>query len=272
MELDNKKALHYPSVAQAFGLLGIWLLVSIAVVIFSSLIPDLGKTYVLLVGYIIPLITVIYIGAKKKGGVQYRSIKKEPPFVTYLILLAATPALGFIIEPLFTLIPISDSWKSALNFMDDTGAATFILAVIAAPILEEVLFRSIILDGFIKRYNPTKAIVVSSLLFGVLHLNPWQFIAAFILGIAIGWVYWKTKSLVSCIFIHFVNNGLSFYMSTLGYSFDDNSRNLIGNDTLYFSLYIMAILICCFAYAILNNKVFDAEAVVAVSQSGEGES
>ena len=121
MELDNKKALHYPSIAQAVGLLGIWLLATIIVTLFSALIPDLDQSYVLLIVYAIPLIAVIYIGAKRKGGIQYRSIKKEPPLIAYLILLAATPALGFIIEPLITLIPISDSWKSMLTFMDDTS-------------------------------------------------------------------------------------------------------------------------------------------------------
>lgn len=272
MELDNKKALHYPSIAQAVGLLGIWLLVSIVVILFSALIPDLDQSYVLLIGYAVPLIAVIYIGAKRKRGIQYRSIKKEPPLIAYLILLAATPALGFIIEPLITLIPISDSWKSMLTFMDDTGFAVFILTVIAAPVLEEVLFRGVILDGFIKRYTPAKAILVSSILFGAVHLNPWQFIAGLTAGIAMGWVYWKTKSLFLCIFMHFVNNGLSFSMSYLGYSIDDSSRSLIGNDALYFALYVVAILICCFAYIVLNNKVFGKDAgdvVVVLAQSGE---
>src|SRR5699024_6675022 len=120
-ELDNKKTLQYPSIAQAFGLLGIWLLISIAAAALSIMAPTLDKSYILLVSYIVPLVAVIYIGAKRKGGIHYRSPQKEPSFVAYLILLVATPALAFIIEPLVNLIPVSDSWKSLLNFMDDAG-------------------------------------------------------------------------------------------------------------------------------------------------------
>jgi len=48
------------------------------------------------------------------------------------------------------------------------------------------------------------------MLFGVLHLNPWQFIAALVIGIFSGWVYYETKKLTLCILIHFVNNFVAF--------------------------------------------------------------
>lgn len=51
---------------------------------------------------------------------------------------------------------------------------------------------------------------MSSILFGIVHLNPWQFISAFIIGLFSGWVYYKTRNLTLSILIHFVNNLFAF--------------------------------------------------------------
>jgi hypothetical protein len=89
-----------------------------------------------------------------------------------------------------------------LTLASQTDVFTFILLVIAAPILEELIFRGVILDGLLKRYSPTKSILISSLLFGLVHLNPWKFVTGFVLGFFIGWVYNNTKSLTTSIIIH----------------------------------------------------------------------
>ena len=80
--------------------------------------------------------------------------------------------------------------------------------VIMAPIMEELLFRGAIQDQLMRVWkNPLWAILVSSLLFGVVHGNPAQIPFACVIGIALGWVYYKTGSLLPCFFMHFVNNG-----------------------------------------------------------------
>lgn len=53
------------------------------------------------------------------------------------------------------------------------------------------------------------------MLFGLLHLNPWQFIAAFNLGLLAGWVFYRTKSIIPAIAVHFVNNGSASLLSYL---------------------------------------------------------
>src|SRR5690606_30966839 len=90
--------------------------------------------------------------------------------------------------------------------------------VIAAPILEEVIMRGIILDGLLKRYSPVRSILFSSFLFGLLHLNPWQMVSAMVIGIFAGWVYYRTRSLALPILIHATNNLSAFSM---GYIMQD---------------------------------------------------
>src|SRR5690606_36763881 len=86
---------------------------------------------------------------------------------------------------------------------------SILAAVIAAPVLEEILMRGIILDGFLKRYNPAKSIIWSALIFAVFHLNLWQGVSAFTFGLLAGWLYWKTRSLSLCILLHAIGNGMS---------------------------------------------------------------
>ncbi|WP_409994892.1 CPBP family intramembrane glutamic endopeptidase [Chitinophaga pinensis] len=47
----------------------------------------------------------------------------------------------------------------------------------------------------LKRYPPRKAIVISALFFGLIHLNPWQALPAFCIGLLLGWVF--TKQILS---------------------------------------------------------------------------
>ena len=99
-----------------------------------------------------------------------------------------------------------------MELIQQTGPMSFFTMVVAAPIFEELIFRGIILDGLLKKYTPVKAILVSALLFGLVHLNPWQFVTGFILGIFSGWVYYHSRSLLACIIIHATANLTGFFM------------------------------------------------------------
>jgi membrane protease YdiL (CAAX protease family) len=82
--------------------------------------------------------------------------------------------------------------------------------VIIAPIVEELIFRGVILSGFSRNYRPAFSIFFSALLFALFHLNPWQFPAAFALGIILGWIRIRTGSVLACIVGHAIHNGLVF--------------------------------------------------------------
>lgn len=79
-----------------------------------------------------------------------------------------------------------------------------------APIVEEMLFRGAIEGHLLHVWkNPSAAIFASALIFGIIHLNPAQIPYAFVLGLLLGWLYWRTRSLLPCILLHLINNGLS---------------------------------------------------------------
>ncbi len=94
-------------------------------------------------------------------------------------------------------------------FSQDKLLSRILLLVIVAPATEELLFRGIILRGLLSRHPPATALALTSLLFGLLHANPWQFVSAFALGIVIGWVYLRAGSVGLCVLAHALANGLS---------------------------------------------------------------
>lgn len=100
-----------------------------------------------------------------------------------------------------------------LFFPQGRLASQLFLLVITAPLTEELLFRGVIMRGLLKRYGPVAAIGLSAVLFGLVHLNPWQFLSASFLGCFLGWFYLRTRVVWVAVFGHAVANGLFLLVS-----------------------------------------------------------
>lgn len=85
---------------------------------------------------------------------------------------------------------------------------TFISVVVLAPIFEELIFRGMILQT-LSKYNKMFAIIVTSLLFGLLHLNITQAIPAFFMGLVLCYMYLKSDSILVTMLAHAGNNFLA---------------------------------------------------------------
>lgn len=83
---------------------------------------------------------------------------------------------------------------------------SFLKVAVVAPIIEETLFRGIIMHGLMRNYKKWYAILLSGILFSVFHLNPWQMTYTFFLGLFLGWLMIRTRSLPLCIIAHSINN------------------------------------------------------------------
>jgi membrane protease YdiL (CAAX protease family) len=90
-----------------------------------------------------------------------------------------------------------------------------ILSVLG-PVTEEICFRYGVMGSLLESARWRRwAIPVSALLFGVIHMNPPQIIAAFVLGLFLGWLYLRTRSLWLPIICHVVNNTNSTVIALL---------------------------------------------------------
>ncbi len=228
----------YPTLAQGWGIFGLIVLFQlVGGFLFSSLSQSnmpLSMFLSYTVGFLVAIFIVWKLSEKKHfdwGGLPIH-------LLPWVILI--TPAFGVLIEPLVTSLPYVEQFSELMaQMLGDMNWLTFLTVAVAAPFLEEIVFRGIILNGFLKNYTPSKAIIWSAVLFGLIHLNPYQFIPAFLIGLLMGWIYWRTGSLWLCILIHFVNNSMGFVQNWL---FDvpadelESTRALFENDNSYFLL------------------------------------
>jgi membrane protease YdiL (CAAX protease family) len=90
----------------------------------------------------------------------------------------------------------------------------FIYVVILAPIVEELFFRGIILHRFGIKWNTEKAIIVSSLLFSILHFDI-HLLTRFFLGVILSILYYQTKTLIVPMIFHGCYNFMAFSMWVL---------------------------------------------------------
>lgn len=93
-----------------------------------------------------------------------------------------------------------------------------IQVIIIGPIIEELIFRKLLLGKLLEKFSngPIKAIVYSALIFGIVHLNIIQGVAAFGGGIILGLIYYYTKSIKATIFAHILNNFLIIIPNPIG--------------------------------------------------------
>lgn len=134
---------------------------------------------------------------------------------------------GFPVNILLPLIPIiigiyifSSEIKNIINYYipipellsqirPDIRKIRFIngsINFIISPLFEEIMFRGMILNGLISRYKPSKAILFSSFLFALFHVNPFRYINTFIWGVFFGYLFFKTRSLFLCVLTHMLVN------------------------------------------------------------------
>jgi len=219
IEENSMEKMAYPTVKQGWGVIGLLILVSIGVGVPIYLIQlALGETlkgFMSFVGYSSQFIALILITRtwwKKNPKNNGILIFNNFPVIILPVVIIVTMAMLIINVEITSWVPAPEWLMELFKDMAQDNLWGLLTLAVAAPILEEILMRGIVLDGMLKNYNPWKAIVWSAVLFGIMHLNPWQFVSAFFIGLVMGYLYWKTKSLLLCIFIHALNNGTAFYL------------------------------------------------------------
>jgi len=168
------------------------------------------------------------------------------------VVIIATLALVVGLEWIADLLPMPDSVQKFFENMIKKDIISIIQLTIAAPVMEEILCRGIILKGLLKNYAPQKAILISALFFAAIHLNPWQAIPAFFGGLFLGWVFYKTRSVIPGMIIHATINSTASVMLFLPKS-QQNFSGLLG-ESYYIILCILAALIFTSGCVIIHKK------------------
>lgn len=114
-----------------------------------------------------------------------------------------------------------------------------------APVCEELVFRGAVLRTLLRWSSQHwVAITVSALFFALIHANPAQMPHAFIIGLLLGWLYYRTDSVVPGIVYHWVNNSVAYIIYNLYPSPDIRLIDILGSQrsvgaAVFFSLFIL---------------------------------
>ncbi len=117
--------------------------------------------------------------------------------------LAAAFILGFILD---AFPDASDVYQERISSLLENDMTTVLLVIVVAPLLEELIFRFLILSilrGFLPFFA---ANLIQAAVFGIYHMNLVQGIYAFLFGLFMGYLIKRTGSVISCISFHLMFN------------------------------------------------------------------
>lgn len=201
----------------------------VADIVDMSVEPDM----ILFVFALIFVLIVLVINIRNKIPlVHYYSINLKGFWLAVLIV---------VIFSLFIDIPLTYKISGIFSLFIDNSSSVMNISqilsvIILGPILEEILFRGIFLRGLLVRYSSVKAILISSICFAIIHINPCQIFSALVFGLFFGYIFYKTRSLLYTAVLHCIANTIIIFYSY--HSFLDNL-----NGITIISLVIVAVLL-----------------------------
>lgn len=206
-------------------------------------------------------VITLVIFLKTKWTPLTRDYLLSKPWVT--LLWVALFALG-------TIIPLEFIYEQIGIEMDENAEQIlaslmkepwgYVAIGILAPFAEEVVFRGAILRtllGLMSKKNHWVAIMISAAIFGLAHANVAQFINALLLGLLLGWMYYRTKSLVPGILLHWVTNTMAYVLSNIMPQSDGKLIDLFHGDekTMYYAVgFSLCIMIPSFIQLVIRLK------------------
>lgn len=156
---------------------------------------------------------MLYFLGRKDNFIPYVGFRKMPYKDVFLLLILgiclntlSVPLVHYITQAL----PVQEQMAVYNQLMEALFSGSpfwiFLSVVIAAPLIEEIMLRGIVLNDFKKAVPLWAALIIQALLFGAMHMNWIQGSYACVLGLVLGWVYHQYKSIWAPIAVHLSYN------------------------------------------------------------------
>lgn len=189
------------------------------------------------------IVTVVVFLVPKWAVVSRHWLQTRPWFVLFWCVIAALGALvpSMWLQELMPELPNIAEEAFDLIMKDRLG---YFVVGLFAPLTEELVFRGAILRALLQwKPNPWVGIVISAFLFALIHMNPAQMPHAIMVGLLLGWMYYRTDSIIPGVVYHWVNNTVAYVLYNLYPDPDMTLLELFGSQrsvlmALVFSLCI----------------------------------
>lgn len=216
MIAENKKHFSRLGLAYLIGAVLIWGLQKITGTVLEWLKPEwledpnLVMIFSMLPMYLIGIPILVFLVKKLPTmPIIKRSMKVWQYILTIIMcffVMYGSNIIGVIITGIIGLVKGSPVDNVMFELTNGTHLlVTFVCTVICAPLMEEYVFRKLIVDRTV-RYGQGVAIVLSGLMFGLYHGNLNQFVYAFTIGMFFAFIYVKTGQIKYTIGLHAIIN------------------------------------------------------------------
>lgn len=164
------------------------------------------------------VVTIVIFLLARWAEVSPNWIRTRP----WLVLIwSAIAAMGALIPSAW----LQEQMPELPNFVENefdmilTNRWGYLAIGLLAPLSEEIVLRGAVLRSLLskplfanrsERFNIWTAISISALFFALIHFNPAQMPHAFVIGLLLGWMYWRTGSILPGVAYHWANNSIAY--------------------------------------------------------------
>lgn len=273
MKMPNKTGvakMERPSLKTRIKIVLLTTLITIILIGLQFIMPWFSDTYLVyldigldvLVGYSTPLGIAIIIALclKRLAGLKIPTLKPEisiisPMLIVFGVLLIL--AAQMVVRPILDILPVEfmEQYTADLINPMQAGFWPMVTVMIVVPVLSAWLFRGIIQTNIAACFGIFPAIIVSSLIYGLMHIMPQQVVSTFAAAFVMGAIYFLTRSLTTVIAVHMLFNGLEYLIFLMFGSAEELREVLIENLTVYVGVWTLsALLIAITAWWVYNHN------------------
>lgn len=227
-ELQKEIRKHFSKLGVRYflGTVIVYAVQLLAATAFGFFLPDISSNYsysflVTMLAYFLiaaPIMIVLIRTMKEETVAEKKKMSVGQWIVAFFICLGGMYVCNFIGLGVTSVVGLLKQ-GSVTNVLGEVAGSVslevnFLVIVVGAPIVEELLFRKLLVDRVV-RFGEPAAVVLSGLMFGLYHGNLNQFIYAFFLGCFFAFIYVRTRNIVHVISIHMAVNFVGTFLNSL---------------------------------------------------------
>ena len=168
------------------------------------------------------LLMSVFLTRSMRQSLRLHRVPLVQLFAAMMLAIALHPTYTLLGQAISSALPIGPETQRVLEGVSQLIGAQPLWAVIMVlallpAICEELTFRGFIFGGLLRNGGAMRAVILSSLFFGLAHSFLQQSIAATIMGLMLGVVAWRTGSILCTMLVHVINNSLSVSLSWLSH-------------------------------------------------------
>jgi membrane protease YdiL (CAAX protease family) len=214
----------------SFGFIfGVTIIITVVALLFNSNSALEGNASILFImgGIVFLIVPIFYVKFREYNARELFRLN-VPPSEVLLLSVPLGLSLSVLTDEIDRIIqiflPTPDIF---LKYLDSLKAETpidwiFLIfgVVIIASVSEEILFRGFLQVSLERKGDITRAVILSSVTWTIIHVNPYWAIQIFITGVIIGFLAWRTNSVFPSMILHATNNFISLLF--INYHFEES--------------------------------------------------